>query len=218
MCREVSARCGLVSEHVDRNLVVPPSGGASRSNQAQQPGVIRWSYQVPLTFHDAIIPSNLQILRAVKTLVDKAAAFGEENGIAEVDVIDTRLVADMLPFGYQVLSCADNSAGAIRGVEAGVFAPKITTWPTTYAGLHRVIDAAIADLEAVDAEAFDALVDVETWFVAGETRIPFTGASFLFSFAQPNFYFHAATAYDILRAQGATVGKSDFMGVMRSRR
>jgi len=173
---------------------------------------------VPLTFHDAIIPSNLQILRAVKTLVDKAAAFGEENGIAEVDVIDTRLVADMLPFGYQVLSCADNSAGAIRGVEAGVFAPKITTWPTTYAGLHRVIDAAIADLEAVDAEAFDALVDVETWFVAGETRIPFTGASFLFSFAQPNFYFHAATAYDILRAQGATVGKSDFMGVMRSRR
>lgn len=31
--------------------------------------------------------------------------------------------------------------------------------------------------------------------------------------AQPNFYFHAATAYDILRVQGLPIGKRDFIGL-----
>ena len=35
---------------------------------------------------------------------------------------------------------------------------------------------------------------------------------FLLSFSQPNFYFHAATAYNILRMKGAAVGKMDFIG------
>ena len=30
-------------------------------------------------------------------------------------------------------------------------------------------------------------------------------------FALPNFYFHAATAYDILRHNGLEIGKRDFM-------
>jgi len=35
------------------------------------------------------------------------------------------------------------------------------------------------------------------------------------SFSQPNFYFHAATAYDIARAKGVAIGKRDFLGRMR---
>jgi hypothetical protein len=45
--------------------------------------------------------------------------------------------------------------------------------------------------------------------------MPFTGANFLLSFAQPNFYFHAAIAYAILRAKGVKLGKRDFMGMPR---
>ena len=32
------------------------------------------------------------------------------------------------------------------------------------------------------------------------------------SFSLPNFYFHATTAYDILRTNGVPLGKRDFMG------
>jgi hypothetical protein len=28
----------------------------------------------------------------------------------------------------------------------------------------------------------------------------------------PNFFFHATTAYDILRARGVQIGKADFLG------
>jgi hypothetical protein len=31
-------------------------------------------------------------------------------------------------------------------------------------------------------------------------------------YALPNFYFHAATAYDILRHNGLEIGKRDFVG------
>ena len=52
-------------------------------------------------------------------------------------------------------------------------------------------------------------------FEAGERRLDFTAENFLLSFSQPNFYFHATTAYDILRNQGLPLGKRDFLGKTR---
>jgi hypothetical protein len=49
----------------------------------------------------------------------------------------------------------------------------------------------------------------------GKTEIPFTCENFIQSFALPNLYFHATTAYDILRMQGAPLGKMNFLGQMR---
>ena len=39
--------------------------------------------------------------------------------------------------------------------------------------------------------------------------------NFLLSRALPNFYFHSATAYDILRTLGVPIGKMDFLGERR---
>ncbi|WP_081963648.1 DUF1993 family protein [Hoeflea sp. BAL378] len=44
----------------------------------------------------------------------------------------------------------------------------------------------------------------------------FTAETYLLSFLMPNFYFHAVTAYDILRTQGVPVGKKDFEGQLRA--
>ena len=38
------------------------------------------------------------------------------------------------------------------------------------------------------------------------------------SFSLPNFYFHATTAYDILRTNGVPLGKRDFMGRMKMKK
>jgi len=170
------------------------------------------------SLYDAVIPSNLQILAAIDALLDKAAAFCGTQGMAEADLIDARLAPDMLPFGYQVKSCAAHSIGGIEGVRAGSFSPDMTPWPTTFAGLHEVLQSAIASLKAIDRDTFDALADSDTQFAMGETRMPFTGANFLLSFSQPNFYFHATAAYAILRAQGVKLGKRDFLGMPRMKR
>lgn len=170
------------------------------------------------SLYDAIIPSNLQILRALDALLDKAEAFCAEGGIAPADLIEARLAPDMLPFGYQVKACAEHSTGAIAGVRGGSYAPDLKPWPADFAGLHAKVRAATAELEAIDRAEFDALADAHTEFRFGETALPFTGANFLLSFSQPNFYFHASTAYAILRVKGVKLGKRDFMGMPRIKR
>jgi len=52
-------------------------------------------------------------------------------------------------------------------------------------------------------------------FAIGSRRMPYLVEDFLLSFSLPNIYFHATTAYDILRAQGVPLGKSDYLGVPR---
>jgi uncharacterized protein len=168
-----------------------------------------------LSLYDATIPSNLQILRAVDALIDKAEAFAREKDMAEGAIIGAKLAEDMLPFGYQVKSCVVHSVGAIEGTKAGRFSPDMNPWPDSFAGLHQAVRDAIATLEAMEPSEVDALADTDTEFRFGERSMPFTGANFLLSFSQPNFYFHAATAYDVLRSLGVTLTKRDFMGMPR---
>lgn len=173
---------------------------------------------MPFSLYDAVVPSNLQILRALDALLDKAEAYCVEKGWAQSDLIDARLAPDMLPFGYQVKSCAAHSVGGIEGVKAGSFSPDMAPWPTDFAGLHCVMQGAIASLSGLDRETFEALADTDTQFAFGDTKLPFTGANFLLSFSQPNFYFHATAAYAILRAKGIKLGKRDFLGMPRIKR
>ena len=71
---------------------------------------------MPFSLYEAVIPSQLQILGALDALLDKAKSFCTEQDRAEKDLIEARLAPDMLPFGYQVKSCAAHSAGGIEGV------------------------------------------------------------------------------------------------------
>jgi hypothetical protein len=46
----------------------------------------------------------------------------------------------------------------------------------------------------------------------GGREVKFSGMQYLLGSAYPNFYFHAVTAYDILRHNGVEIGKRDFLG------
>lgn len=167
------------------------------------------------SLHAAIIPSQAQILRASGGLIDKAEAFCAEHNHSPETLIQARLAEDMLPFAYQVKSMAVHSLGAIEGVRKGVFAPDMTPPPSDFAGLKLRVTAALAGLEAIDPAEVDGFVGRDMRFEFGERRMEFVAEEFLLSFSQPNFYFHAATVYDILRWKGLAIGKRDFMGKPR---
>jgi hypothetical protein len=167
------------------------------------------------SLYEATIPSYRQILGAVGRLIDKAEAYCEEQKLAAEEIIQARLAADMLPFAYQVKSTAVHSLGAIEGVRKGVFAPDMTPPPQTFAALKTRIADTLAALEAIDAAEIDAFVGRDMRFAFGERQMNFTAENFLLSFSQPNFYFHATTAYDILRWKGLPLSKRDFTGRVR---
>lgn len=171
-----------------------------------------------ISLYDAVIPSQLQIIAAVRALVDKAKTHCEETGTAAEDIIGARLIADMQPFSYQVKCCREHSLGAIDAVREGVFTPSLAAPPDSWAGLYEKLDEAKAGLEAVSVEEMDGFVGKPMEFRFKQTVMPFLAEHFLFSFAQPNFYFHATTAYDLLRERGFEIGKMDFVGIPRMAR
>ncbi|TLZ18962.1 MAG: DUF1993 domain-containing protein [Gammaproteobacteria bacterium] len=167
------------------------------------------------SLYAATIPSYQQILGAVSGLLITAEAFCSEKGLAHDEIIQARLAEDMQPFAYQVKSTAVHSLGAIEGVRRGVFSPDVTTPPETFAALKTRIEDTLAALEALQSTEVDAFVGRDMRFVSGDRRLDFTAENFLLSFSQPNFYFHAATTYDILRWKGVPIGKRNFMGKLR---
>ena len=164
------------------------------------------------SLYAATIPTYRQILSAISGVLKKAEAFAAEQGIASNDLVMLRLAEDMLPFGYQIKSMVGHSRGAIDGVRAGIFSPDRSAWPDSIADLEALVAEAIAALEAVDPAEIDGLVGRPMRFSMGEMHMDFVAEEFLLSFSQPNFYFHATTAYDILRANGVPLGKRDFLG------
>src|SRR6202165_2101436 len=169
------------------------------------------------SLYAATIPSYQQILGAVSGLLDAAEAFCAEKGIAPEDIIKARLAEDMLPFAYQVKSTAVHSLGAIEGVRRGVFSPDTTPPPESFGALKTRIAETLTALDAIEAAEVDAFVGRDMRFAFGDRHIDYTAEDFLLSFSQPNFYFHAATTYDILRCKGVRIGKRDFTGRLRTK-
>ncbi len=167
------------------------------------------------SLYAATIPSYRQILNAISGLLCAAENYCTEKGIAPHDIIQARLAADMLPFAYQVKSTAVHSLGAIEGVRRGVFSPDTNSPPETFAALKARIAETLAALDAVEPAEIDSFVGQDMRFALGDRHLDFTAENFLLSFSQPNFYFHAATTYDILRWKGVPIGKRDFIGKSR---
>jgi hypothetical protein len=167
---------------------------------------------MPLTLHSALIPSWLQILKSGRGWLDKA----EGSGLAEPDILGARVAEDMLPFAYQVKSMAAHSQGAIEGVRQGVFSPNFReALPQSLDELRERLDGAIATLGSIDEDELESFIGRPMRFEIGSKRLHFRAEDFLLSFSQPNFYFHASTAYGILRSRGVPLGKLDYLGGLR---
>ena len=164
------------------------------------------------SLYDATVANYLQILGAVGGFLDKSLAHFRDKGIDPAEIVETRLAPDMLPFRFQIVSVAQHSRVAIQAAQNGSFVPPSQRPELDYGGLQALVAEARSELSALTPEAVNALVGRDVVFKLGDRALPFTAEGFLMSFSLPNFYFHAATAYDILRHKGAPLGKRDFMG------
>lgn len=173
---------------------------------------------MPLSLHAAFVPGALQMLGTTHHLIDRAEEWCSEGGCDPEQIVYARIHDDMLPFAYQVKSVAVHTAGAIEAVGAGLFSPHLQEPPYDFARLRTRLDDAIGTLKGVSEADLETKIGAPMRFQMRDFTMDFTVEDFLLSFSQPNFYFHAATAYDILRMKGVSVGKRDFMGKLRIKR
>ena len=168
-----------------------------------------------VSLYDLSVTNYLQTLGGMEGFLGRGLAHFQENKIDPNEVVETRLYPDMLPFRFQVLATAHHAIGAIRGVKAGLFAPPAQLPPLDYAGLQKAVTEAREALQQITPADVNALEGKDVTFQIRDTKIPFTAEGFIQSFSLPNFYFHATTAYDILRSKGVPLGKRDFLGRLR---
>jgi hypothetical protein len=171
-----------------------------------------------ISLYDCSVGTYLQILRATAGILEKGRQHFASEGVDLADIVAFRLREDMLPFWFQIVSVCHHSLGAIRGIQAGVFSPPPRQPDLTYEMLEEMVKGTLAGLESISVDEVDSLEGKDMQFKMGDTVIPFTAENFILSFSLPNFYFHAATTYDILRMKGVPLGKRDFLGRLRIKR
>ena len=159
-----------------------------------------------LDIYHASVPVFVNLLTNMRAWLDKAAAEKPE-----AELLEAKLAPDMKPLPAQYQMASDSAKNAIARL-AGIEAPSMADTEASFAELRERCDKTIAFLKSVDPAA---LADSATRTV--ELRFPnsfgyrFNGQDYLTGFALPNFFFHATTAYAILRAAGVSLGKPDFL-------
>jgi uncharacterized protein len=166
---------------------------------------------MPISMYQASIPVCQQMLSSLSAVLDKAAAHAAARKIEPSVLLNTRLYPDMFPLVRQVQLTADFAKG-IGARLAGVEVPKFADTETTIDELKARIAKTADFLKTLKPAQIDGSESREITIPIGGQPMTFKGQPYLVNFALPNFFFHATTAYNILRHCGVEIGKRDYIG------
>jgi uncharacterized protein len=166
-----------------------------------------------LSMYQASIPAFVQMLNSLSAILDKAKAHATSCKIDPEVLLNYRLAPDMFPFVRQLQIAADLAKGAAARL-AGVEVPKHDDTEKTFADLKARLAKTLTFVQSFKPSDINGSEDRDIRLTLGEHTMSFKGQPYLVHFVMPNFYFHCATAYDILRHCGVELGKRDFIGTI----
>lgn len=157
------------------------------------------------------VPAFQRQLAAMKGVLAKAEAHATAQGTDPAAMLALRLAPDMLPLVSQVRVACDHAKGAACRL-SGREVPAVADDEASLDDLQKRIDGTLALVAQVPDAAFEGAEGRQVTLRLRVGEMTMSGHDYLWFFALPNFFFHAATAYDILRANGVALGKRDFLG------
>lgn len=165
-----------------------------------------------MSFYHGTAPVFIHMLTALSAVLKKAEAYAEEKKIKPEVLLNARLYPNMFPLIQQIqLACDFSGKACARLTQTEV--PSMPDNETNFEQLHARIEKVIANIKAIPAEKYEGGDTRDVTFPAGRDKTKtLTGQMFLNHVALPNFFFHCATAYNILRHNGVELGKMDFLG------
>ena len=167
-----------------------------------------------VSMYQASVPVFVRALANLRAVLQKGEAFAIEKGFDPEVLLQTRLIADMLPLVRQVQIATDMAKnGSFR--LAGMDPPKFEDDETTFAQLYARIDRAAEVMQGIAPEKIDGSEARAITLQMRTGEMKFEGQSYLLDFVIPNLFFHTTTTYAILREAGVPIGKMDFMGAPR---
>lgn len=163
------------------------------------------------SMYNASIPVLKQMLGSLSAILHKALVHAEQRKIKPEVLLNARLFPDMFPLIKQVQIATDQAKGCAARL-AGVEVPRYEDHETTFEELQARLAKTIAFLDSISAEQLADSAGRDISLQVQGTTYAFKGDAYLWNWVLPNFYFHATTAYNILRHNGVEIGKKDFLG------
>lgn len=165
-----------------------------------------------ISLYQASVPLFKQMLNALSDVLAKGAADAEGRKFEPAILLQARLYADMFPLIRQVQIATDFARGACARL-AGVAVPVIAQEQNSFADLSALIAESIAFIDTLKPAQIDGQETREIVLRPGTPKEKRMHAqAYLIHYALPQFFFHVTTSYAILRSEGTSVGKRDFMG------
>ena len=151
-------------------------------------------------------------LANLNSILGKAANYAETKKIDMEVLLHSRLAPDQFNLLRQIQIACDTaklSVSRLTGREAPVHDDK----EKDLSQLSNRINDVIAYLATFSEQDFTGSLERKISQPRWEGKF-LLGKEFAIQHAIPNFYFHVATAYSILRHNGVDVGKKDYLGEM----
>jgi uncharacterized protein len=172
-----------------------------------------------------LVPTFTQMLKGFSNWLDKAAHHEKAAGGDPDALMTIRLAPDMFPLDAQVrFACfqALEPTFRLRGlpVPADTIAVRAEGLKTnaqagTLEAAQVRIASTIASLSRLEANALDAGIDTPIALdLPNGVVFDMTGEHYARDWCLPQFYFHIATGYAILRHHGVPLGKPDYVSHM----
>ncbi len=164
-----------------------------------------------LSMYEASVPVFGRYLRQLSAMLDLAQNHARKQGLDPNTLLQARLSPTMYPFSTQVEIAAGFAVRACAPL-AGLPKPADTPSAEGFDGLRARIARVMAFLDAIDPQQMAGSESREFTSQAGLEPVSLPGQVFLLQYALPNFFFHATTAYAILRHMGVGLGKGNYDG------
>jgi len=151
-----------------------------------------------------------RVLTSTDHLLTRGVEHAAATGVSEAGMLDWRLIGDMQPLSFQFMVVCNFSTQWPARV-ADLPLPESVGTDLDVAGFRNAILASRTWLEALTPAQFEGRDDIALTIPIGDGSIKPTlpAGQWLTVFATTNLYFHLSTAYGILRAHGAPIGKMD---------
>ena len=156
-----------------------------------------------------------KMLGQVDRWLEAAAASAKARSFDPAVFLGLRLAPDQFAFARQVqITCDTAKVAAVR--LTGKEAPAFPDTEQTVDELRERVKATIAYLDTLTAKDFEGAADRVVTQPRWEGKV-MSGADYFMEHAQPNFFFHATHVYAILRHNGVSLGKRDYLGALSQR-
>lgn len=163
-----------------------------------------------LSMHAISAPVFTRMLNNLSSILSKAEQQAKAKGYDPNVLLNDRLAPDMFTLTRQIQIATDHAKGCMARL-AGKTPEALEDTETTFAQLQARITKVLGIVESFKPEQLEGSENREITIKIPTGELKFSGLDYVTGWAMPNFYFHATTAYAILRHNGIELGKKDFL-------